>query len=53
MDNKKRKSLCVKVGDEFYDEVKKVAMDNYVSISNLIRTALRETYGLIEKPKED
>lgn len=43
-----RKSLGIKVSEEFYNEVVKYAHDHYMSITILIKRALYETYGLRE-----
>lgn len=44
-----RKSLGIKVSEEFYNEVVKYAHEHYMSITILIKRALYETYGLRER----
>ncbi len=48
-EKKVRKTLCVKVSEDFYNEVLNCAYDNHLNLSNLIRKALFEAYGLEEK----
>lgn len=47
-EKKIRKTLCVKVSEDFYNEVVSFAFDNHMNLSNLIRKALFEAYGLEE-----
>lgn len=44
-EKEKKKLLSVKVPEEYADEVKKFAHDNYMSISDLLREALKEYMG--------
>lgn len=47
-EKKVRKTLAVKVSEDFYDEVVKFAHENYMNVSTLLRKALFEAYGLAE-----
>lgn len=44
-----RKTLSLKVSEEFYNEVVRFAHENYMNISSLLRKALYEAYGLEER----
>ena len=43
-----RKTLAVKVSEDFYNEVVKFAHENYMNVSSLLRKALLDAYGLEE-----
>ena len=43
-----RKTLAVKVSEDFYNEVVKYAHENYMNVSSLLRKALLDAYGLEE-----
>lgn len=43
-----RKTLAVKVSEEFYNEVVKYAHENYMNVSSLLRKALLDAFELEE-----
>jgi hypothetical protein len=50
-DRTPRKTLGIKISEEFYNEVVDYAHENYMNITTLIKRALNETYGLVESKK--
>lgn len=54
MKNEKfRKTLGMKISEEFYNEIVKYAHEHYMNITTLLKKALYEAYGLKEKDKEE
>ena len=47
-EKKIRKTLAVKVSEDFYNEVVKYAHENYMNVSSLLRKALLDAFGLEE-----
>lgn len=47
-ENKPRKTLGIKISEDFYNEVVGYAREHYMNITTLIKRALYETYGLAE-----
>lgn len=53
-----RKTLCVKVSEDFYNKVVDYSFEHHMNISTLLRKALYDAYGLEEtntaaKPRND
>lgn len=53
MKNKEWKTISMRVDIDFYKQLKEIAQKNYMTISGVLRKALKDTYGIKEDCGED
>lgn len=53
MEKKEWKTISMRVDMDFYNKLKEIAHSNYMTISGVLRKALKDTYGIKEDCGQD
>lgn len=48
----KWKTITFRVSEEYYEQIRKLADETYMTMSGLVRKAIKDTFGVEELPRE-